>query len=121
MRQMSFALTVPQVRARAKFVTRRLGCKDAKPGMMVQAVDKVMGFRKGQHPVKLDVIRFVDVRFEPLRRLLDEPEYGAEEMVLEGFPDWAPSVFVEMLCIGSCCTPETIVTRIKFEYVEVNE
>lgn len=120
---MSFALTEQQVLQQTKSVTRRMGWLMLQPGHMVQPVRKGMGLKPGEKTVKLGPpIRIVNVRREPLRQLLDFPgDYGFVECRLEGFGShpvlqW-PSEFVTFFC-GSHrgCTPETIVTRIAFEY-----
>lgn len=79
MRLMSFAHTTPQVLARTKTVTRRDGWKNLKPGTVLRAVDKCMGFRKGEHPRELAIIRVVSVRREPLSAITDD------DVVREGF------------------------------------
>jgi len=145
MRNMSFALTTAQVRARRKWVTRRTGWRFAKPGMRVWAVEKCQGLKRGGHVVRITPIEFTVVRFEPLRRLIDDIEYGFEELRLEGFDfrDPIPGIdaywyypvsFVEMFCATHTvpagefdpfrnrvpmrrCTPDDEVTRIEFEYV----
>lgn len=64
----------------------------------------------------------VDVRRERLDTLTFDGAYGDAETVKEGFPpghpyNW-PSEFVKFFCASHRgCTPETIVTRIEFEYV----
>lgn len=53
--------------------------------------------------------------------MLDDIDYGFEECALEGFGQhpvyrW-PSAFVAMFCAThKGCTPETVVTRIEFDY-----
>lgn len=122
MRNISFALTVPQVMEGTKLVTRRLGWLHLKVGDQLRPVRKCMGLRPGE---KLDVLRdpivVVDVRREPLRRMTDDLDYGFTECVLEGFglhPDYRfPSAFVAMFCATHRgCTPDTLVTRIEFAY-----
>lgn len=123
MRNISFMLTTSQVRARTKRVTRRLGWRNLKPGDLLCGVEKGMGLKAGEKIVRLAVIRVVSVRFEPLRCMTEDADYGLAECELEGFGDhptlrW-PSAFVEFFC-GSHrgCTPDTEVTRIEFEYVD---
>src|SRR4051812_15043835 len=61
-RNMSFALTTAQVRARTKTVTRRGGWLFAKVGDVVQPVVKSQGIKKGEHVEKIGgPIRFVAV------------------------------------------------------------
>lgn len=144
MRNMSFALTKDQVCDRSKHVTRRLGWHHAEPGEIVQAVERAQGLRKGQKVVPVARIRIVGVRRERLRRMTDDPAYGASECVLEGFPKLTPAGFVQMFCAthrvkerhpgaietrrGNVlpatilttrpCTPDDEITRIEFVYVE---
>lgn len=122
MRNMSFALTTAQIMEGTKTVTRRLGWLHVKPGQLLRPVRKCMGLRLGERiDVLRDPIRLVDVRREPLRRMLDDVEYGFAECALEGFgehPDYKwPSAFVAMFCATHRgCTPDTVVTRLQFEY-----
>lgn len=119
MKHISFFLTTPQIRARTKTVTRRMGWRDLKPGTRLWAVVKGQGLRKGERVEKLCLIEVVDVRREDLRRLMEAPAYGRRECVLEGFPHLTPDQFVEMFCAShKGCTPDTDVTRIEFRYVE---
>jgi len=57
MKNMSFMLTKPQMRARTKTVTRRLGWWLLKPGEIIMAVEKSRGRKKGNKLSRL-------VRFE---------------------------------------------------------
>lgn len=122
MRNISFALTTAQIMDGTKTVTRRLGWLHAKPGQLLRPVRKCMGLRPGE---KLDVLRdpigIVSVRREPLRATLDDLDYGFRECALEGFgnhPDYQwPSAFVAFFCAThKGCTPETVITRIEFQY-----
>lgn len=122
MRNMSFALTTDQVMEGTKTVTRRLGWLHLKVGEQLRPVRKCMGLRPGE---RLDVLRdpitVVDIRREPLRRMLDDLDYGFTECALEGFglhPDYRfPSTFVAMFCATHRgCTLDTVVTRIAFAY-----
>jgi hypothetical protein len=116
MRLMSFSLTTPQILARMKTVTRRMGWQFLKPGDLVQAVEKGQGLKKGERVKRLAVLRIENVRREPLniigRRYLYDP-------VLEGFPLMTCDEFIEFFCRShKGCTPESEVTRIAFEYVD---
>ncbi|OPY83170.1 MAG: hypothetical protein A4E71_02925 [Smithella sp. PtaU1.Bin162] len=122
MKNMSFALTTKQIIDGTKTVTRRLGWLNLKPGELVRPVKKCMGLKKGESIEALrDPIRIVSVRREPLINILIDLDYGLNEIEKEGFSDhpvyrW-PSVFVEFFCAThKGCTPETIITRIEFEY-----
>src|SRR5690606_39615229 len=100
MKNISFALTTNQVRARAKTVTRRLGWADLQPGTRLQACEKCMGRKRGEPLVKLAIIEVVNVRRERLDRLIDPDnrEYGFKEVIREGFPDLSPAEFVTFFC-----------------------
>lgn len=123
MRLMSFSMTVDQVKAKTKTVTRRMGWDHLKPGDVLCAVEKGMGLKKGEKVVRLATIRIVSVRPEPLKRLLEDRDYGFKECEKEGFgahPDlqW-PTEFVEFFCAShKGCTPESSLTRIEFEYLD---
>jgi hypothetical protein len=119
MRNMSFAMTVSQIRNHSKGVTRRLGWRKLKTGDQFQPVVKCMGLRKGEkiRPIGSPLV-VVSVVREPLRRMIDEPEYGQEECRREGFPEMSPEQFVEMFCAANKrCTLDTVVTRIEFTYL----
>ena len=116
MRNMSFMLTTEQIRGRSKTVTRRLGWKMLSAGMQVQACEKCMGLKPGQKINRLCVIAIVNVRREPLSRMIEDPRYGKQEARAEGFPHLTGEQFVEMFCKHMNCTPETEVTRIQFAY-----
>lgn len=117
MRNQSFAITTEQYRNRTKTVTRRNGWAFAKVGDVVAGCEKCQGLKKGEKVVKIGKHRFVDLRWEPLRRMIDEPEYGSQEVILEGFPEMTPAEFVAMYCRHNKCEPETLVHRMEFEYV----
>ena len=117
MRNISFSLTKEQILAGAKTVTRRNGWRHAQPGQLLQGAEKCQGLKRGEKIKRLRVVRLLDVRFEPLRRMLDDPEYGREECRLEGFPDKTPEEFVQMYCKANSCTADQEITRLQFEYV----
>lgn len=111
MRNMSFALTTDQLLRREKTVTRRLGWLYLRPGEWVQAVKKCMGLKPGEKLEPLCVIRVVDTRREPLRAMT------VEDCAREGFPHLSVDEFVEFFCkTHKGCTPDTIITRIEFDY-----
>lgn len=123
MRNISFLLTQQSVRDRTKTVTRRLGWPNLKPGDLLSGVEKGMGLKKGESVVRLATIRVVSVRFEPLSKMLDEPDYGASECIKEGFGNHpllcVPANFVAFFCKShKKCTEQTEVNRIEFEYVD---
>lgn len=121
MRNMSFALTTQQVRAKTKTVTRRMGWTNLKVGEQIMACEKCMGRKKGEPLVRLCVLEVVSVRREKLGALSDDPAYGIGEIRREGFGDnpelcW-PSDWVPWFCAShKGCTPDTEVTRIEFKY-----
>jgi len=67
---MSFALTTAQILNREKRVTRRMGWLNLKPGDRIRAVKKAMGLKKGESIEELAVLKVIDVRREPLDRML---------------------------------------------------
>src|SRR3990172_12787828 len=107
MRNMSFSMTVEQIRNRTKIVTRRLGWKFLQPGQLIRAVKKSMGLKQGQKVEELAILRILSVRRERLDRLLrDGPSlnlgYGMSEVEKEGLAYhprvWgSPMAFIEWL------------------------
>lgn len=117
-RNISFALTIPQFKARTKTVTRRMGWEDLQPGTILMSVEKAQGIKKGKLK-RLGLIKVVDVRREPLARL-NELGYGSLEFAREGFPGENAGWFIGMFCRShKGCTPDSEVTRIEYEYVEI--
>lgn len=122
MRNMSFALTMAQIRDRTKTVTRRRGVwwsHVLRHGDLLCAVEKSRGIKKGAL-VRLGVIRVVSVRVEELCA----PCYWAttalqrDECAREGFPnlnDWWE--FERMFIKHMGGRPQQLVTRIEFDYV----
>lgn len=118
MKNISFALTTPQFRRRAKDITRRIGWKDLKPGDKLMGCEKCMGRKPGEPLVRLGAIEVLTVRFERLDRMIALPSYGLRECTREGFPGMTPLQFVEMFCAShKGCTLATVVTRIGFLYL----
>jgi hypothetical protein len=127
MRNISFALTTQQVKDGTKDVTRRLGWVGLMTGDLLRPVKKCMGLKKGETiEILRDPIRVISVIREPLRAMTDDVTYGFKECEREGFGDhpvyqW-PSAFVEFFCsTHKKCTPDTIVTRIEFEYTSADK
>lgn len=118
MRNISFQLTEPQFIDGSKDVTRRLGWLRLKPGDRLMACRKCMGLRRGEQITRLGPIEIVDVRREPLRRMLDDPTYGRAEAAREGFPELSGSEFVGMFCLHMSCPSSTIITRIQFRKMD---
>jgi len=109
MRRISFGLTIQQYRNGTKNVTRRLGWAGQQAGDRLLAVDKVMGFRKGQHATVLGELQVVSVRRERLDAI------DQDDVRREGFPHLDPAGFVAMFCKAMGCSPDTLVTRIEFQ------
>lgn len=115
MRFMSFSMTTEAFKRREKTVTRRLGWWNLEPGELLQGVEQAQGLRKGEHVVKLHVIRVKSVIREPLYAMRD---WGPGECRREGFPGMSPGRFIAMFCDANRVLPSTEVNRIEFEYVE---
>jgi len=112
-RKMSCMLTIPQVNARTKLVTRRLGWWFLQPGDIVDLVEKAMGLQKGEKQVYLATVEIVEAAPQQLRAITEK------ECALEGFPDMIPGEFIEMFCKANRakgCTPLTLVNRIRWKY-----
>jgi hypothetical protein len=117
MRNMSFALTTEQIINCTKTVTRRMGWKFLKPGDKIYAVKKCMGLKKGEKVEGLAILTVKNVRQESLKTITDDDIEGINECAREGFPWLYPGEFVEMFCKShKGCKPETIITRIEFDY-----
>lgn len=114
MRNMSFAMTTPQFKARSKDVTRRFGWWFLKPGDKVRAVEKGMGIPKGEKMKMLGLIEIVSVRREPLHNITPQ------DCVREGFPNMLPGDFVDMLCFHYGCARDAEVNRIEFKHIDQN-
>lgn len=112
MRNISFALTEPQILAGTKTVTRRTGWATLAPGTLLMGVRKGMGLKKGETVHRLRPIRVVSVRREALGAI------DQADVIAEGFPEMTPAEFVAMFCAHNNCGPETVVTRIEFEYAD---
>lgn len=110
-RNISFALTIPQFRARTKTVTRRLGWRTLKVGDVLCGCAKCMGLKPGERLQRLGLIRVVNLRVEPLESI------DAADVVREGFPDWSPAQFITFFLGSMGGAPDQPVTRIAFEYV----
>ena len=112
-RLMSVTLTEPQVRARTKTVTRRMGWLMLERGDRLTLCRKVMGRRKGEPLERITDVKVVSVRREPLHAIT------RAEVALEGFPQMTPAGFVEFFCgTHKGCEPGTEVTRIEWRYLD---
>jgi hypothetical protein len=114
-RNMSFAMTEAAILARTKTVTRRLGWKFLKVGDRIQAVHRTMGFKRGEHPRHLAILRVKNIRSEPLDTI------SSADVAAEGYPGMRPAEFVEKFCMAMNWEPHREVTRIEFEYMEERE
>ena len=114
-RNMSFAMTTPQVRARTKTVTRRPGWLFARAGAVVMAVEKGQGLKKGEKVKRLGLIKIVSVRREYLGCIAKEGPAGLEK---EGFPGMKSWEFMAMFCDHNGGGAGQIITRIEFEYLD---
>lgn len=122
-RRISFAKTIPQIRAKTKTVTRRLGWDrlvaehreavlNMGVGVRLTAIEKGMGLELGEKQVVLCAIETVEVT----RVRLDSIDQA--DCVAEGFPELRPAEFVSFFCREMGCKPTTTVVRIRFRYVE---
>ena len=112
-RNMSFMLTTEQMRKRTKTVTRRLGWWNVEPGEILNACEQCQGLRKGEKVKVICQIRVLNVT----DTRLGDITWG--DVDREGFPRMFPPEFIQVF-VGAHkgCTPDTIVNRIEFEYVE---
>lgn len=114
---MSFALTRAQIEDRTKTVTRRTGWNFLKVGDVLNAVNKTMGFKKGEKPERLARIRVVSVRREPLK-VITPKDVIAEGFGQHSYVEGKPYKFVRYFCNANRkCTSDTVITRIEFEYL----
>lgn len=110
-RNMSCAMTTDQVRAKTKDLTRRFGWWFLKAGDVVNLVEKSMGLKPGQKVKHLAQVRIVSTRPEPLNAITQS------DVTREGFPDWTPAQFVQMLVDHYGVDPKETVNRIEFQYL----
>jgi hypothetical protein len=107
------------VRGQLKTVTRRVGWRFLKPNDLILAVEKGRGLKTGEPVRALAVLRILDVRVEPLSRLVRDARYAEDELPREGFPCWSRDDFIlQFLRTHRLTTVDTDVTRIEFEYVD---
>ncbi|ARP81092.1 hypothetical protein CAL12_09715 [Bordetella genomosp. 8] len=124
---MSFSITTEQIKSGTKDVTRRSGWIFLKPGDLIRPVLKAMGLRPGEKIQALRApIRIVAVRREPLRAMLDDLDYGYDEVRREGYEGHAqyghPDAWVRMFCAShKGATPDSLITRIEFEYTDIED
>jgi hypothetical protein len=110
---MAVSLTEPQVRARAKTVTRRVGWRMLRVGDQLTLCRKVMGRRRGEPLERVAAVEVVSLRREPLGAI------SAADVAAEGFPQLTPEEFVGFFCrTHRGCGPGTEVTRIEWRYLD---
>jgi hypothetical protein len=107
---MSFSMTTQQIKDETKDITRRFGWWWLKKGDRVNAVEKAMGLKKGEKIKKLKLIEIVSTRPEPLNAITQA------DVIREGFPDWTPEQFVDMLVKHYGVKVDEPVNRIEFKY-----
>lgn len=112
-RLMAVSLTEPQVRTRAKTVTRRTGWRMLRAGDQLTLCRKVMGRRRGEPLERIAAVQVTSVRREPLDAIT------AADVAAEGFPQMTPAQFVSFFCrTHRGCTPSTEVARIEWRYLD---
>lgn len=119
-RLMSVTLTEQAVRDRRKTVTRRLGWKELEPGDRLTLCRKVMGRKRADGSVeplvRLAEVKVVDVRRERLCDITDDDIAREGVDHFGGQPtreDW-----IAWFCRQMRTTPETLVTRIEWRYLD---
>lgn len=111
MRNISFALTTKQFLNGSKDVTRRFGWWFLKPGDQLRVVEKTMGLKKGEKMKVLGVIEIISTHAEPLNSITPM------DCKREGFPEFSPAQFVDMLREHYGCCPGETVNRIEFKRI----
>lgn len=115
MRNMSFAMTIDQVIAEEKTVTRRFGWWFLEPGDRIRPVRKTMGLKKGEKIKPLlppgRCIEIVSTRSEPLNHIT------RADCVREGFPEMSPESFLAMIVRKYNCWAGEKINRIEFKYI----
>ena len=111
-KNISFAMTIDQVKNKTKTVTRRQGWKKLRVGEVLQPVEKTMGIKKGESVKKIGgLIRVTRIDRQKLT-LIDQADVARE-----GFPDMKPYAFVKMYCRAYKINPAEYCNRIEFEYL----
>lgn len=113
---MSCALTIPQVRARTKTVTRRHldSWHQLAVGDQLTLVERSRGLPSGAKQVVLANVEIVDLRVVELEDM-DEAE-----LVAEGFPDWNVESFTRFWRASHGVPDEAgvLVRRIEWRYLD---
>lgn len=131
MRRMSYAMTINQFLDGTKEASRRFGWLNLKPGEHYMGTDRVMGFKKGEHPRDLGECVCVSNVPEPVGDIIKYPvRNGRREVDLEGFPNMSELDFAKMLIrshwksIKYCINHfeellEKPVSRIEFKHLSI--
>jgi len=109
---MSFWHTREQFLAQTKDITRRVGWWRLVGGEIINGIEKGRGLRKGEKVKVLGPIQIVNARPEPLEAITPD------DVIREGFSGMTTGQFIDFFCRGMGATPETIVNRIVFRYLE---
>lgn len=116
MRNMSFMLTIEQIKNQTKTVTRRNGWDFLKVGDYLRPVEKCQGLKKDEKIKAINspaIIKVIDIRKEPLNAITKE------DCIKEGFPEMTPEQFVAFYAKHNKCPIDFEVTRIEFGYVSI--
>src|SRR5438105_2317872 len=108
---MSFAMTTAAVRERRKFITRRQGWDNLKPGERITGVEKAQGLKKGEKQIVIATLECVANDPQRIGDMTDA------ECPLEGFLEMTALEFVTMYCRANGVTPDDTCQRIVFRYV----
>lgn len=111
-RNVSFFETQQQFFDRSKDVTRRIWKRDPKAGDVLCGVEKSQGIPKGGKINKLGLIKVVSIRRERLDVITQN------DVRREGFPKWTVTDFITFFCKMNKCTPDQIVTRLEYRYLQ---
>jgi hypothetical protein len=103
--------TTEQFLEQTKTVTRRVGWKFLKPGDVLNGCKQCQGLKKGEKVIKLGQIKVVSIKREQLCKIT------RSDIVKEGFSGLTKWEFIAFFCEYMKVTPQTIVTRIEFEYI----
>ena len=107
-RNISFDIIADAIVSREKDVTRRLGWGNLKAITRLWAVRNA----RSANIERLALIEVVSVASEPLNAITQD------DVIREGFPDYSPQDFVDMLVGHYKITPDSLVNRIEFKYIE---